>query len=284
MTLAVRKIYIDSRFLTSGNSSSFQYELPDVLELPKDTVAFVTEVTTVASWDTVSANRNNQLYVIENTGAAYSARIVTLPSGAYDSETLRVIVENGLNGAGKTITGNYNVQRSSSAGTVNTASLGAAFRYFTISISGGGSCSFVTDPWLKNKVPTWISYGGTAYDPYNLKSTNELFMFPTEVFSSNHTSSFIDLRSIHTLFIHSPSFGNYSCIAPRGVRTAIAKIPCDVAYGGVLHYEHSGSSYDYIDVGSTTLKMLTIELKDSRGNFVDLKGGHVSMTLVLARK
>ena len=284
MTLAVRKIFIDSRFLALGNSSSFDYELPEVLELPKDTVAFVTEFTTVASWDTVSASRNNQLYVVENVGSVYHARTVTLPSGAYDSETLRVVVENALNGAGKFVTGNYNVQRSSSAGTVNTASLGAAFRYFTITISGGGSCSFVTDPWLKKQVPTWISYGGEAYDPLNLKSTNELFQFPTEVFSSNHTSSFIDLRSTHTLFVHSPSFGNYSCMAPRGVRTAIAKIPCDVAYGGVLHYEHSGSSYDYIDVGSTTLKMLTFELKDARGNLVDLRGGHWSMTLVLARK
>ncbi len=253
MTLAVRNIFIDSRFLASGDSSSFEYELPEVLELPKDTVAFVTEFTTVASWDTVSASRNNQLYVIENVGAVYNARRVTLPSGAYDSETLRVVVENALNGASKTITGTYNVQRASSAGTVNTASLGAAFRYFTITISGGGSCYFATDRWLKKQVPTWISYGGGPYDPLNLKSSNELFQFPTEVFSSNHTSSFIDLRSTHTLFVHSPSFGNFSCLAPRGVRTAIAKIPCDVAYGAVLHYEHSGSSYDYIDVGSTTL-------------------------------
>ncbi len=233
----------------------------------------------------MSAARNNKLYVIEKTGSVYSARVVILPSGAYDSKTLRVVVENALNGVGKTITGNYNVQRSSSAGTVNTASLGAAFRYFTITISGGGFCYFATDPWLKKHVPTWVSYGGVTYDPLNLKSTNELFLFPTEVFSSNHTNSFIDLRSTHTLFIHSPPFGNYSCVAPpRGVRTAIAKVPCDVAYGGVLHYEHSGSSYDYIDLGSTTLKMLTFELKDARGNLVDLKGGHWSMTLVLARK
>ena len=107
MTLAVRKIFIDSRFLALGNSSSFDYELPEVLELPKDTVAFVTEFTTVASWDTVSASRNNQLYVVENVGSAYNARTVTLPSGAYDSETLRVVVENALNEAGKSITGNY---------------------------------------------------------------------------------------------------------------------------------------------------------------------------------
>ena len=160
MTLAVRKLFVDSRFLASGDSSSFEYELPEVLELPKDTVAFVTEFTTVASWDTVSASRNNKLYVVENVGSVYNARVVTLPSGAYDSETLRVVVENALNGAGKTITGNYNVQRSSSAGTVNTASLGAAFRYFTITISGGGSCYFATDPWLKKNIPAWIMYGG----------------------------------------------------------------------------------------------------------------------------
>ena len=62
------------------------------------------------------------------------------------------------------------------------------------------------------------------------------------------------------------------------------KSPVMLLTGGVLHYEHSGSSYDYIDVGSTTLKMLTFELKDARGNLVDLRGGHWSMTLVLARK
>ena len=177
MTLAVRKIFIDSRFLAAGDSSSFDYELPEVLELPKDTVPFVTEFTTVASWDTVSAARNNKLYVVEKSGAVYGARVVLIPSGAYDSETLRVVVENALNGAGKTITGSYNVQRSSSAGTVNTASLGAAFRYFTITTSGGGFCYFPTDPWLKKQIPTWVSYGGAVYDPTILRVRTSSFNF-----------------------------------------------------------------------------------------------------------
>ncbi len=51
-----------------------------------------------------------------------------------------------------------------------------------------------------------------------------------------------------------------------------------------MTYEHSGSNFDYIDVGSTTLKMLEFELKDARANFIDLKGGNWSMTLVLARR
>jgi hypothetical protein len=285
MTLSVRKVFIDSRYLVSGDSSNFEYELPEVLELPKDTIAFVTEFTTVASWDTVAAGRNNLLYVIESTSSsAFFSRIVTLPTGAYDSETLRLAVENALNGPGKTIAGTYQVARASSAGTVGTANLGAAFRYFAVTISGGGSCFLPQDWWLKKNIPNWTSSGGSPYDPLNLKSSNELFSFPVGHFSATHTSSFIDLRSIQSLFIHSPSFGNYSTLSPGGVRTAIAKVPCLAAYGGLLTYEHSGSNYDYIDVGSTTLKMLEFELKDARGNFVDLKGGNWSMTLVLARR
>jgi hypothetical protein len=283
MSLAVRKLFVDSRFLVSGDSSSFEYELPEVVELPNDAVCFVTEFTTIASWDTVSPN-NNRLYVVENTGSLYSARVATIATGAYDSETLRAAVEMALNGPGKTIGGTYSVNRSSSAGTVSTASLGSAYRYYTISISGGGSCFFPQDVWLKKNVPTWTSYVGAPYDPQNLRSSNELFQFPTMAVGASHTSSFIDLRSVHTLFIHSPSFGNYSCMAPRGVRTVIQKVPCDVSYGGLLHTEHSGSSYDHIDVGSTTLKMLNFEIRDARGNLIDLKGGHWSMTLLFARK
>jgi hypothetical protein len=285
MSLAVRKVYIDSRYLVSGDSSNFQYELPEVLELPKDTVAFVTEFSTVASWDTVAANRNDRMYVIETgDSATYSARTVFLPTGAYDSESLRVVVENALNGAGKSISGTYTVARASSAGTTSTASLGAAFRYYNITISGGGTCFLPGDRWLKDNIPVWTANGGQAFDPRNLRSSNELFSFPLHNFSASHTSSFIDLRSVHTLFVHSPSFGNYSCLAPGGVRTAIAKIPCDVAYGAPLHYEHSGSSYDYIDIGSSTLKMLNFELKDARGNYIDLRSSNWSMTLVFARK
>ncbi len=129
MTLSVRKLFIDSRFAVVGDSSNFQYELPEVIELPDDAVCFVSEFTTVCSWDTVSPN-NQRLYIDENTGPVYSARVATIAPGAYDSETLRLAVEVALN-AGKTVAGTYSVARSSSAGTVNTASLGSAYRYYT---------------------------------------------------------------------------------------------------------------------------------------------------------
>ena len=175
MTLSVRKLFIDSRCLVSGTSSNFEYELPEVLELPKDTVAFITKFSTSASWDTVAAGRNDRLYVIESvSSSSYYARTVTLPTGAYGSVSLRLVVENALNGAGKSISGTYQVTRASSADTVGTASLGAAYRYFTINISGAGTCVFPTDGWLKTNIPIWTANGGEAFDPHNLKSTNEL--------------------------------------------------------------------------------------------------------------
>ena len=150
------------------------------------------------------------MYVLGTSENFYNARTVMIPTGACDSESRRVAVENALNGSGRLITGSYAVARASSAGTTSTASLGAAFRYFTITITGGGTCFFPQDTWLKTNIPTWTANGGQALDPKNLRSTNELFSFPRPNFLANHTSSFIELRSVHTLFIHSPSFGNYS--------------------------------------------------------------------------
>ncbi len=74
MSLSVRKLFVDSRFAVEGDSSSCSYKLPEVVELPHDAVAFVTEFTSVASWDTVSLN-NQCLYVVENTGALHLALI-----------------------------------------------------------------------------------------------------------------------------------------------------------------------------------------------------------------
>lgn len=44
---------MDSRYLVTSGSLAFENELPEVLELRQDTVAFVIEFICFASWDTV---------------------------------------------------------------------------------------------------------------------------------------------------------------------------------------------------------------------------------------
>ena len=80
--LSVRKIYIDSRYRASGSPANFEYELPQTVELPKNTRAFITEFTGVNAWDTVSSS-NNQLYVVEETNiATHICRALTIKENA----------------------------------------------------------------------------------------------------------------------------------------------------------------------------------------------------------
>ena len=69
-----------------------------------------------------------------------------------------------------------------------------------------------------------------------------------------------------------------------GVRTILCKIPVESAYGTVIHYAHSGSNHDFIEVGTSALRMLSFSLLDSRMNEVDTKGSQWSMTICLAEE
>ena len=135
--LSVRKLYIDSRFSQSGTPSSFEFELPEVLDLPRDTVAYITEFTGVCAWDTVN-DSNYELYIVEQHSGTNQGRIVELTKQPYDSESLRAELETKLNGSGKlTGMGTYSVTRTTSAGATGNASLGAAYRYYSLSVTAG---------------------------------------------------------------------------------------------------------------------------------------------------
>ena len=250
MELGVRKLYIDSRFLSSGTTSNFEYELPEVVDLPKQTAAYIIEFTCVNGWDTINSS-NSQLYIVErNSSNVTRARVETLNSGSYDSESLRLEVESKLNAAGKHVAGTYSVSRVTSAGASQTS--GASYRYYAISLSGGGTFFMPNDSWLTNPFNAgsmWdASWNGPDYDYKDPKSTNELFTIVDQSMQTSHQTEFVDLRSKHSIFVHSPSFADYQSIGPRGVRTILAKIPASSAYGNVIHYEHSGHHLDYLSI------------------------------------
>jgi hypothetical protein len=114
-----------------------------------------------------------------------------------------------------------------------------------------------------------------------LSSTNSLLSFPTgNTQLTSHLSGFVDLRRVHSLFIHSPSFGAYNSLGPRGVRTILAKIPCNVPYGALVTYSSSASPHDFIEAGVSGLTTLRLELRDAAGELLDLQGAHWSCTLL----
>ena len=110
---------------------------------------------------------------------------------------------------------------------------------------------------------------------------SKIVSFP-QVSATIHTSGFVDLRRVHNIFVHSPSFGNYNTVAPGGVRTVRCKIPVEVGYGGLVRWSTGGSSFDYIECGVRSLHLIRLELKDADGNFLDLQSTAFSMTLLFS--
>jgi hypothetical protein len=112
---------------------------------------------------------------------------------------------------------------------------------------------------------------------------SKIVSFP-QVSATSHVSGFVDLRRAHSIFVHSPSFGNYNTVGPGGVRTALCKIPVEVGYGGLVRWSTGGSSFDYIECGVRSLHLLRLKLKDADGNLLDLQGTAFSMMLLFSEE
>ena len=67
------------------------------------------------------------------------------------------------------------------------------------------------------------------------------------------------------------------------MRNILAKVPVDVGYGQAIHWNMSGSDHDSVEVGTHSLNILKIELRDAAGSILDLKGSHWSATLVFGK-
>ena len=68
--------------------------------------------------------------------------------------------------------------------------------------------------------------------------------------------------------------------AQRGSRSCIARIAVNSGYGSILTNQHSGHVLDYISCGGVTLKTLSFELRNANNEVVDMRGGHVSFSII----
>jgi len=238
------KVFVDSRFAARSEGASILYEIPDGgVELGPHAKVFVSEFTCVAAWPTLDHTNNTQT-VLEGEPGTAIARTLELPVGAHDLESLRAALESAL-GAG------YTVERVSSGNTGSTS--------------------------RQYRVTRTVGRFSMPLSPFS-----SIASFPTTDQASVQLSGFVDLRRCHNIFVHSPSFGGYNAVGPMGVRTAIAKIPVNEGYGGLVRWSTSGSEYDYVECGVRSLHMLRLELRDSNNQLLDLAGTAFSLTLLFS--
>ena len=243
----VSKVFLDSRYALSDGKT---FIIPgEALLLEPDSRVWLAEFTGVASWDTLDATNNS--FVVDEGGVS---RTVVLPTGPHDIESLRTAIEDGLNAAPAAGMGTYTVAR------VSTGTGGSTFRSLQVNVSAG----YFAIPPSENKLGSICNWP-LGYVP-----------------SATHTSSFCDVRRVHSVFVHS-DFGNHNCVSPTGIRSVLAKIPVTVPYAGLVHVQMSGSEHDFIEAGCHALSTVKLSLHDAAGNELDLKGSSWSCTLVFER-
>ena len=257
--LSTTKVYVDSRYAITDTGSSIEYQIPGGVELKPTTRCWLSEFTCVASWHTID-NSNSNLFILE--GAV--RRGLEMPHGVYDLESFRSVMQEVLNGEGRTV-GTYSVE------LLSAGSGGGTVRALNVSCSSG-AFAISDDDTVRALI-------GPPID-----SISSLVSFPTGYEQrSSHESGLIDLRRVHSLYVHSPSFGAYNSVGPRGERTILAKIPCSVGYGQLVVFQGAASEHDYIEAGVSGLTTLRLELRDAGGRLLNLHGTHWSATLLFER-
>ena len=95
--LPLKKIYIDSRGRTvdSKSASNFKNELTNTVQMPENTVFFVTDVCAPHVWKTVEDGFNDSLflsYIVPGAGGSLTEkfRVVVLAEGNYTLPELAV--------------------------------------------------------------------------------------------------------------------------------------------------------------------------------------------------
>ena len=104
----------------------------------------------------------------------------------------------------------------------------------------------------------------------------------TTQFPKSYISNEVDVRNIHTLYLHSNALSNFSAIGPAGSRSVLARLPVTSLSGGVLYKQHSGNMHDVQDCSGKMLSVLDFSVRNSKNEIVDLHGGAISFEIVFA--
>ena len=141
--LPVKKIYIDSKFkaVDSKRTSYFKLELKETILLPRNTIAYIDNITIPHSWYSVETKINDKLYIQVTSTETDPAlkpnvcQIVQLSKGNYNITTLATGIVNKANAAFATgsISTHFNVTMNipENTFTLSPAVNTAVFKFLT---------------------------------------------------------------------------------------------------------------------------------------------------------
>ena len=143
-----------------------------------------------------------------------------------------------------------------------------------------GDATWRINTWLPATagLGDFTDYGqGQTYALNDMISSREV----DDLLQPGYVSGVVNLQPLHAIYVHSNLTTN-STLDSIGRRSIIAKVPITTAYGFTEVYRTSGFVEDSVDVGGLRFSNVRIELRDVWGNYIDLRGLHVSCELSFA--
>ena len=80
----------------------------------------------------------------------------------------------------------------------------------------------------------------------------------------------------------SSGLGNFNTMSVAGDRNIIKKIPVNAGHGEVI-FDQTVTGMDYLDCSHQTLSRISFQLKNIFGKTINLRGNHMSFSIVFAR-
>jgi hypothetical protein len=273
--LPVKKIYIDSRYATadSPSTSNFKFQLSRNIHMPQNTVFYLEDVCIPHSWYSVEKGINDTFYFAFNTSAWATYQIV-LPSTNYTGQSLATALQTALD----TAVGMY-----SSGVSYFAVSYNININSITIALNRSGTLFEI--PSDNDIIANFAQYGYSGNTPF---SCNELIGNTgsiANVYTSTnpYVSGMLNLNPFRNIYISSPNLGSFTTLGARGESNIIKKVPVTSDFG-FLVIDSFTSSHDFLDCSRLTLGTIEFNLRDVKGNFIPLHGGHVSFSIVLSSR
>ena len=269
--LYIKKVYIDTRFKTpdSKSDSDFFIELPRSLNVPEDTICYITDIVIPVSWSTVGEN-NNKLYVCVQRNSTRVYKKMSLVAKNYDgitfADALHVLLNTELTGIASF---EVSYLLSDNEITIKQVSNFDAWVYL---VSGADLQS------------------GVYWDPplpkASIQSLNGVLRLGKNTYKLQENLPYIssiDLHTIRNLYITSSSLASYNIISNFDNDVIIKKVPVKAGYSTIL-YDSADAGYDFLDVSRRALTRIDFRLQDSYGNIVNLRNNHWSFSLIFQKR
>ena len=270
--LPIKKIYIDTRFMSSDSesSSNFKVDLPMTVTLPEDTVFYIDDICIPHSWYTIDEERNNKFYF--KIGS--TSYVKTVPPGNYSTITLNAILVALMNSVQNTHAANTNISGNTVGISTSTTTSNQSYIVDAVQYTNELTFEILTDNQIKS-----LNY------PQPVQSINNYLINNIPKVNNNaspYVSPYVNLNPIRNLYITSGNFGGYNTLSVSGERGIVKKVPVRANFNEMI-YDDAVLGIDYLDCSRQSLTRLEFQLKDVYGNYINLHGNHWSCSIIFAK-